>query len=68
MEPPSDLQYRVPSTQCLVSERQQCVGVEMFFGTRYQVLGTHNPNSSRSLFVCARLTGISLCFLSSMRS
>jgi len=28
----------------------------------------YNPNSSRSLFVCARLTGISVCFLSSIRN
>ncbi len=28
----------------------------------------HNPKSSRNRFVCARLTGISVCFLSSMRS
>src|SRR5207253_11486126 len=28
----------------------------------------YKPNNSRSRFVCARLTGISVCFLSSMRS
>jgi hypothetical protein len=38
----------------------------LFLGTGYSVL--YSPNSSRSRLVCARLTGISLCFLSSMRN
>jgi hypothetical protein len=29
---------------------------------------TYKPNNSRNRFVCARLTGISLCFLSSIRN
>ena len=33
-----------------------------------RVQETQSPKSSRKRFVCARLTGISLCFLSSMRS
>jgi hypothetical protein len=47
------------------AENSQGVDAEI---RRHEKQQSQSPKSSRSRFVCARLTGISLCFLSSMRN
>ncbi len=44
-----------------------CMRCQMYC-TRCKNSSTYSPNNSRRRLVCARLTGISVCFLSSIRS